>query len=131
MPCHWRSRRSTGSIARDASSVSVVVRSAVGSEAYRRLAGAYDSGARLDTLVGKVARDLGARVILVGRTGSLLADSARPGTRDVPYGSRPEIVSALAGRTVQGRRRSETLNQQLLYTAVPVVKADSSEARNR
>ena len=78
---------------------------------------------QLDTLVGKVARNLGARVIIVGRTGSLLADSAQPGTRGVAYGNRPEIVDALAGRTVQGRRRSETLDEQLLYTAVPVVQA--------
>jgi signal transduction histidine kinase len=78
---------------------------------------------QLDTLVGKVARNLGARVIIVGRQGSLLADSAQPGTRGVAYGNRPEIVDALAGRTVQGRRRSETLDEQLLYTAVPVVQA--------
>ena len=83
--------------------------------------GRLDQPGQLDTLVGKVARELGARVIVVGRTGSLLADSAQPGTRGVAYGSRPEIVSALAGRTVQGRRRSDTLHQQLLYTAVPVV----------
>jgi signal transduction histidine kinase len=83
--------------------------------------GRLDRPAQLDTLVGKVARDLGARVIVVGFAGSLLADSSRPGTRGVAYGSRPEIVSALAGQTVQGRRRSDTLGEQLLYTAVPVV----------
>jgi signal transduction histidine kinase len=83
--------------------------------------GRLDRPAQLDTLVGKVARDLGARVIVVGHAGSLLADSSRPGTRGVAYGSRPEIVSALAGQTVQGRRRSDTLGEQLLYTAVPVV----------
>ena len=60
-------------------------------------------------------------MIIVGRAGRLLADSERPGTRGVAYGSRPEIAAALAGRTVQGRRRSETLHQELLYTAVPVV----------
>jgi signal transduction histidine kinase len=83
--------------------------------------GRFDQPAQLDTLVGTVARDLGARVIIVGPTGLLLADSARPGTRGVAYGTRPEIVSALAGQTVQGRRRSETLDEQLLYTAGPVV----------
>jgi two-component system, OmpR family, sensor kinase len=83
--------------------------------------GRLDRPGQLDTLVGTVARRLGARVIVVGRSGSLLADSARPGTRGVAYGSRPEIVSALAGRTVQGRRRSDTLAEQLLYTAVPIV----------
>ena len=68
--------------------------------------GRLDQPRQLDTLVGKVARDLGARVIVVGPHGPLLADSAQPGTRGVAYGSRPEIASALAGRTVQGRRRS-------------------------
>ena len=58
---------------------------------------------------------------MVGRTGSLLSDSQRPGTRGVAYDNRPEIAAALAGRTVQGRRRSDTLDQELLYTAVPIV----------
>ncbi len=77
---------------------------------------------QLDALVGRVARNLGARVLIVGPTGSLLADSAQPGTRGVDYGNRPEILDALEGRTVQGRRRSDTLDEQLLYTAVPVIQ---------
>ncbi len=77
----------------------------------------------LDALSARVARNLGARVIIVGPKGMLLADSSRPGTRGVAYGDRPEIAEALTGRTVQGRRRSETLDQELLYTAVPVIAA--------
>ena len=77
----------------------------------------------LDSLVASVGRDLGARVIIVGPKGALLADSSRPGTRGVAYGDRPEIAAALTGRTVQGRRRSQTLEQELLYTAVPVIAA--------
>ena len=84
--------------------------------------GRLEKTGELDTLAGRVSRDLGGRVIIVGPTGALLADSAQPGTRGVAYGDRPEIVAALAGRTVQGRRRSETLDQQLLYTAVPVIQ---------
>jgi two-component system, OmpR family, sensor kinase len=79
--------------------------------------------AELDRLVATVDRELGARVIIVGHTGTLLTDSERPGTRGVAYASRPEIAAALAGRTVQGHRRSETLDENLLYTAVPVVAA--------
>jgi signal transduction histidine kinase len=93
--------------------------------------GRLDQPGQLDTLVGKVARDLGARVIVVDLSGSLLADSAQPGTRGVAYGNRPEIVEALAGRTVQGRRRSATLDEQLLYTAVPVVKAGRTDGAVR
>jgi two-component system, OmpR family, sensor kinase len=77
----------------------------------------------LDLLARKVGRDLGARVIIVGPTGSLLADSARPGIRGVAYGDRPEVAAALTGQTVQGRRRSQTLQEELLYTAVPVIAA--------
>ena len=65
---------------------------------------------------------------MVERTGSLLTDSQRPGTRGVAYGDRPEIAAALAGRTVQGRRRSDTLDQELLYTAVPVINGGRTVA---
>ena len=38
------------------------------------------------------------------------------------YADRPEVAAALADGTVeQGRRRSETLDEELLYTAVPIV----------
>jgi two-component system, OmpR family, sensor kinase len=77
----------------------------------------------LDSLVRKVDDELGARVIIVRRDGSLRSDSQRPGTRGVAYADRPEIAAALAGRTVQGRRRSDTLGEELLYTAVPIIAA--------
>jgi signal transduction histidine kinase len=77
--------------------------------------------ASLDALVRQASRDLGGRVIIVGARGRLLADSAGEGLRSEPYGNRPEIHDALAGQVVQGRRRSDTLDQNLLYTAVPIV----------
>ena len=83
--------------------------------------GRLDKQGQLDALARQVDTELGARVIIVNSTGSLLTDSQRPGTRGVAYASRPEIASALAGRTVQGRRRSDTLGENLLYTAVPIV----------
>ena len=73
--------------------------------------------------LGKLVRDagsqLGARVIVVNRRGRLQADSAgtAPGTS---YLSRPEIRVALGGNRAQGQRHSDTLGQDLLYTAVPV-----------
>ena len=85
--------------------------------------GRLERSAELDALARKLDQELGARVIVVDSTGSLRTDSERPGTRGVAYGNRPEIAAALAGRTVQGRRRSDTLDQELLYTAVPIVNA--------
>ena len=68
----------------------------------------------------KAGRDLGARVIVVGRRGVVLADSSGAAALDDSYADRPEIAAALQGRFAQGTRHSETLGQELLYTAVPV-----------
>ena len=83
--------------------------------------GRLGDSAALDRVVERAARDLSGRIVVVGAGGRLLADSAgdRPGA---DYGGRPEIAAVLAGgRTEQGRRYSGTLDQNLLYTAVPVV----------
>jgi two-component system, OmpR family, sensor kinase len=73
----------------------------------------------LRKLVRESAAELGARVLVVNRLGRLQADSSgtAPGTS---YRSRPEIGVALSGHRAQGRRHSETLGQDLLFTAVPV-----------
>ena len=80
-----------------------------------------DDPDRLLRVVRRAGRDLGARVIVVDTRGRLLADSAGSGLRRAPYGNRPEIREALAGRTAQGTRRSQTLGEDLLFTAVPVL----------
>ena len=63
----------------------------------------------------------GGRAVVVDRSGTLLADSdpLAPGPRD--FASRPEVAGALAGKQVRGFRRSDTLDTDLLYVAVPVV----------
>ena len=84
--------------------------------------GALDDSVGLDALVARAARDVDGRVIVVDATGTLLADSAGPGLRSTSYEDRPEIAAVLAdGRPTQGKRRSSTLGEDLLYTAVPVV----------
>ncbi len=76
---------------------------------------------QLERVVEQAGRDLGARVIVVGPRGALLADSAGTGLDDESYASRPEIAAALAGTSKQGTRHSETLGEELLFTAVPVL----------
>lgn len=77
--------------------------------------------AGLDALVTSAARSVRGRVIVVNARGRLLADSggARPGA---DYSDRPEIARALRGRADQRERRSVTLDQTLLATAVPVIE---------
>ncbi len=83
--------------------------------------GEFRDDRALARLVRRAADDLGGRVIVVDGRGALRADSggAPRGSR---YGNRPEIRTALQnGRSAQGRRFSATLDQEVLFTAVPVV----------
>jgi signal transduction histidine kinase len=50
-------------------------------------------------------------------------DSEGPGLRSTSYATRPEIATALNGRPSQGTRHSDSLDEDLLYTAVPIVRA--------
>jgi signal transduction histidine kinase len=77
---------------------------------------------RLADVVRRAGRDLGARVIVVDARGRLISDSTVGATRPLQYRSpqRPEIGMALSGIRAQGERHSDTLGQDLLYTAVPV-----------
>jgi signal transduction histidine kinase len=80
-----------------------------------------DDPAELSRIVTLAATEVGGRVIVVDRDGVLLADSAGAAPGD-SYASRPEIASVLStGRPTQGERTSETLDEELLYTAVPVI----------
>jgi two-component system, OmpR family, sensor kinase len=84
-------------------------------------AGRLDRRTELSRLAATAANDLGARVIVVDRNGRVLVDSAGTERRGISYASRPEIAAALAGRTTQGQRRSNSLDEDLLATAVPVL----------
>jgi two-component system, OmpR family, sensor kinase len=75
----------------------------------------------LQRLVQRSGRALGGRVILVDAGGRVIVDSAGPGVRGVSYADRPEIRTALGGATAQGTRHSSSLDEDLLYTAVPVI----------
>jgi signal transduction histidine kinase len=67
----------------------------------------------------------GARVVIVDREGVAIVTSDDD---DASIGdsflSRPEIGEALAGTVASGTRWSTTLDQQLLYVAVPVFSGD-------
>ena len=85
-------------------------------------AGRLGRARELQELLGTATRHLGGRVIITDRNGRLVADSAGTGLRRVDYSSRPEIAAALAGRTTQGTRHSDSLDEDLLFTAVPLVR---------
>ncbi len=70
----------------------------------------------------RIERQVRVRVILVGATGELLADSEGEGRIGENYATaeRPEILRALEGFRAPGVRRSRSLGTDLLVVAVPV-----------
>ncbi|HVF74961.1 MAG TPA: ATP-binding protein [Acidimicrobiales bacterium] len=80
--------------------------------------------AELQGVVDRYEATTGGRAVVVDRQGTLLADSdpLAPGPRD--FAGRPEVAGALEGKQVRGFRRSDTLDTELLYVAVPVVSGN-------
>jgi signal transduction histidine kinase len=81
-----------------------------------------DSRARLRRLAQTAAESVVGRVLVVDTRGNVLADSNGPSELGSHYGTRPEIASALRGNAFQQTRHSQTLDQEILATAVPVLR---------
>jgi two-component system, OmpR family, sensor kinase len=77
---------------------------------------------KLIALADTAASWVRGRILIVDRGGAVLVDSAGPAQLGTSYESRPEIAAALAGRPVQVERNSRTLGQQILATAVPIIR---------
>jgi signal transduction histidine kinase len=67
------------------------------------------------------ARQVRGRVLILDARGVVVADSS-PGGVGAEYGARPEIASALRGTPSQVERESDTLDERILATAVPVLR---------
>ncbi|OWY62605.1 hypothetical protein B7486_57530, partial [cyanobacterium TDX16] len=66
------------------------------------------------------AQETGGRVVIVDDQGDAIADSDPPGDGPRSFSTRPEIAQALDGEVATGTRRSNTLDAELVYVAVPV-----------
>jgi len=76
----------------------------------------------LGAVVSASAVAVHGRVLVVDSTGKVIADSAGPGELASSYLNRPEIRAALRGSPVQLQRPSRTLGEELLATAVPIIR---------
>ena len=83
-----------------------------------------DAAARrqIRAIAGATARG-GERIVVVDSAGRTIADTAAEAVPGTPYATpdRPEFAAALAGEIDSRRRRSETLDEELLLVTVPVV----------
>ena len=91
-------------------------------DAARLVVHAIGRQAFADSLADRLAAGTGYRVTLIGPDGTVLGDSDVPAQR-LPsvenHADRPEVSAALAGSEGIASRRSETVNQELLYLALP------------
>lgn len=71
--------------------------------------------------IKKYSTQSGARVIVTDAAGIAIAASDATDTVGTSFASRQEISEALTGKVSSGRRFSTTLNQEILYVAVPVL----------
>ena len=87
------------------------------------LVSANTPSAQAQTRAGKYRSLLGARVTIIAASGTVLADSDRDlaGVGQMEnHAGRPEVKVALSGGIGSDRRRSETVNVELLYVAAPL-----------
>ena len=89
----------------------------IGSFAEDTLEGIADED--LQAVADDYADKTGARAVIVDAGGRLVGDSD-PVEGAGNYRDRPEIADALGGEVAAGTRRSDTLDTDLLYVAVPV-----------
>ena len=87
-----------------------------------RLVAARDRG-QLADLAESVSRAARARVVIAGRNGRVLTDTAGPEALGADFSNRPELAAALNGGRFQDQRFSDTLGRDILATAVPVFDA--------
>ncbi len=94
-------------------------------------AGQLGRPAELRRIATTVARSARGRVVIVDRAGRLIADSAGEDVLGADYSTRPEIAAALRGNTFQEQRRSQTLDEEILATALPVLARGRPEGAVR
>jgi signal transduction histidine kinase len=74
----------------------------------------------LASVASDYAARTGSRVVIVDRRGYALIDTSVRFRGTESFASRPEIAAALAGKYPRGVRTSKTLQERLLYVAVPI-----------
>jgi two-component system, OmpR family, phosphate regulon sensor histidine kinase PhoR len=82
--------------------------------------------AQLDPLVRRWAELLGARVTIIAAEGAVLGESERPYQTMENHLHRPEVQEARLAGTGVSVRRSETVQAEMMYAAVRVLRSDEA-----
>lgn len=87
-----------------------------------------NSFSAMDSLIDVLGSSLGIRITIIARDGTVLADSEKNPDEMDNHRTRTEVIQAFNGMTGSSSRYSETLKQEMLYSAVPVLQNDSIPA---
>lgn len=79
----------------------------------------------LDSVIDTAALNMNTRITVIGRDGSVIADSEKDPEEMENHRTRVEVIAAFNGIPGHSVRYSETLGREMLYTAVPVIIEDS------
>ncbi len=79
----------------------------------------------LESLCRELTPQSETRITLIMPSGVVLADSMEEASRMENHAGRPEITEALHGRTGRSIRFSHTLQEEMMYVAIPVVEGDT------
>jgi two-component system phosphate regulon sensor histidine kinase PhoR len=82
--------------------------------------------AALDRLAGDLGREARVRITVIDAGGVVLADSEEDAARMENHAFRPEVASALAGKTGISSRFSGTVNRWMVYVAAPLASSGSA-----
>jgi two-component system phosphate regulon sensor histidine kinase PhoR len=79
----------------------------------------------INDLAGRLGKEAGLRVTVIGKDGNVLGDSIENYTMMENHLSSPEIRAALSGKTGISTRYNSALQTEMLYIALPVRGPDS------
>lgn len=79
-----------------------------------------DGDAAVDSLCKLIAGNIQMRFTVIAADGSVLGDSQMGPDSMENHANRMEVIAALSGKTGVAHRFSHTLNQKMVYVAVPI-----------
>ena len=82
----------------------------------------------LDSVAVRLGDELGIRITVISMQGVVLADSEKEPVDMENHRTRPEVICAFNGLHGRATRYSETLEQEMLYSAIPIYQGDSIPA---
>ncbi|MBA4391288.1 MAG: hypothetical protein C0399_10170 [Syntrophus sp. (in: bacteria)] len=77
---------------------------------------------RLESFTKELGKEIHTRITIIAPDGTVLADSEENPLKMENHRTRTEIAQAMDGNTGKFLRVSDTLKQEMLYIAIPVVK---------